>query len=224
MDDSIDIAHQSGATVIPHEKVDSCEWVHTEYADKTIYEWVLITDPDEILTQGLITEIAQLFTVGIGEEIGSITAPWIFYFKGEKLNGTNWGGINRRVLLIHNKRFKFLPLIHVSRTLLPGFEQYDIQFNGQNNIIHYWMSGYFKLIEKHLRYLKHEGLARFTIGKRTSIKRIIREPYLSFKYSYYNRRGFRDGFKGLFLSVFWAWYETMAQVKTLKQQKKQAKN
>ena len=33
-------------------------------------------------------------------------------------------------------------------------------------------------------------------------------------------RGYKDGFKGLILSLFWAWYETNAQINTLKYQRK----
>jgi len=221
-DDSIATATKFGAKITLHEKVDSCEWIHTKYADKTKNEWVLITDPDEIIGPGLIDSIFQLFNTGITKNIGSITAPWIFYFKGKKLTGTNWGGINRRVLLVNNKRFEFLPLIHVSRQLLKGYEQYDILYNDDNYISHFWMESYYKLIEKHLRYLRNEAEARYFIGRTVTFKNIIKEPYRAFRYSFITKKGNKDGFKGLFLSFFWAWYETSAQLRTYFYQKKMA--
>lgn len=213
-DDSREVAESMGAQVIIHEKVDSCEWIHAKFANSTKYEWLLITDPDEILSRELIDEISQLFNEpGKLEKIGEITTPWIFYFKNKKLTGTHWGGISRRTLLVHNKRFEFKALIHVGRKVLPGYSTLNIEYTGKNFIHHYWMSGYKKLFEKHLRYLRNEGEARYKTGRRSTIKGIITEPFRAFKYSYKSRQGYKDGLTGLFLSVFWAWYESTAQIK-----------
>ncbi|WP_462267057.1 glycosyltransferase [Mucilaginibacter sp.] len=223
-DNSKEIAESFGAQVIIHEKVDGCEWIHAKYAQTTKYNWVLITDPDEVLSNELIAEITQLFQADtLTEKVGAVTAPWLFHFKNKKLLGTNWGGINSRILLIHKQRFEFVPLVHAGRVLYSGYTKYDIQYNGENYIYHYWMTSYRKLFEKHLRYLKNEGEARYKTGRRTSVKGIILEPYKSFKYSYLTKHGFKDGFTGLFLSLFWMWYECSAQVQNYRYQRRQEK-
>jgi hypothetical protein len=218
-DDSRDLADTLGAQVILHEKVDSCEWVHVGYANKTKYEWVLITDPDEILSDELITDIATLFHGDLlDEKVGAVTAPWIFYFKGKQLNGTNWGGIKSRILLVNNKRFEFLGLIHLGRRVLDTYKTYDIPYTGKNYIQHYWMVSYRSFLEKHLRYLRNEGEARYKTGKKTTIKEILKQPYRSFRYSYLASKGYNDGFTGLFLSLFWAWYESSALIRNYRYQ------
>lgn len=225
-DDSSEVATSFGAVVINHEKVPCCEWIHSKFANQAKNEWILITDPDEVINSNLVIDIIKLFKNEnfLKENIGAISAPWFFYFKNKKLRGTNWGGVNRRILLANNKRFEFSPLVHVGRNVFKGYKIYDIEFNGENFIHHFWMTTYTKLFEKHLRYLKYEGEARYKIGKRVSIIEILKEPIKSFKYSFLLRKGYKDGFTGFFLSLFWAWYESSAKFKNYIYQQKNSDN
>jgi glycosyltransferase involved in cell wall biosynthesis len=219
-DNSLEIAIKYGATIIQHERVLSCEWIHAKFADKTKHEWVLITDPDEVIDISLAQEINQLFNIkGIEKNVGAIMAPWIFYFRNKQLKGTPWGGTNKRVLLVNNKRFVFSAQIHVGRKLKDEYEYMDIPMKCHNVIHHYWMQGYHKLLEKHLRYLKNEGEARYNSGLRTSLKQILKEPLKAFKISFFSKQGYKDGLLGFSLSVFWAWYQTSAQMALYRYQK-----
>lgn len=220
-DNSLEVAANHGVTVIPHERVLSCEWIHAKFADKTKHEWVLITDPDEVIDTSLSNEIAGLFLENsIEGDVGAIMAPWLFYFNKRRLKGTAWGGINRRVLMVNNRRFEFSAQIHVGRKLKEGYRYMDIAMKETNVIHHYWMQGYRKLLEKHLRYLRNEGEARYNSGARTTVKTIFTEPLRALKYSFITKQGYKDGLPGFFLSVFWAWYQTAANIGLYKFQKK----
>jgi glycosyltransferase involved in cell wall biosynthesis len=218
-DNSIEIASNYGATVVQHERVLSCEWIHAKFVNKTKHEWVLITDPDEVVDFTLAAEISEWFKKGIPSTTGALLVPWLFYFKNHRLKGTAWGGANKRVLLVHNQRFSFTPQIHVGRKLNEGFEYMDMVFKQSNAVHHYWMQGYSKLLEKHLRYLKNEGAARYANGARSTVKQILMEPYRQFRYSFFTKKGFKDGLTGLFLSAFWAWYQTRALIALYKHSK-----
>lgn len=207
-DSSIEIAKRYGATVIHHKRVSHVELIHSDYINKTKYEWVLITDPDEVIDSELVEEIQTLFKQGLSDKIGAIFVPILFYFKNKALKGTAWGGINKRLLLANNLRFTFSTHVHAGRKLKQGFELLDLELKQKNVIHHYWMQGYSKLLEKHLRYLKAEGSARYDSGYKTSLKQIAIEPFRQFKYSYIRKKGYRDGIAGFALSLFWAWYQT----------------
>lgn len=223
-DNSIAIAKQYGANIMIHERVPGCEWIHAKYATKTKYNWVLISDPDEVIDIELSNELVYLFNNNrIGTSIGAIYVPWIFYFQKRRLKGTPWGGINKRVLIVHNQRFSFSANVHVGRQLKEEYTMIDIPFNDINCIHHYWMQGWGKLIEKHKRYLNHEGQSKYNIGERTKLSRLVFKPFNSFWFSFINRRGYKDGMLGLFLSFFWAWYQTNAELRLLKFQQKMAK-
>jgi hypothetical protein len=86
------------------------------------------------------------------------------------------------------------------------------------------MRGYANLLEKHLRYIKNEGLTRYNFGLRTSVWQISLEPFKQFKFCFLSKQGYKDGFIGLFLSAFWAWYQTTAQISLFIYQRKRALN
>jgi len=164
-----------------------------------------MTDPDELLSDMLVSNIFDVFENNkIEETIGAVAVPCQFYFKNTTLRGTHWGGINKRTLLVNNKRFQFKSLVHVGRNVLTGFKVQEVPFKQTNFIHHYWMTSYVKLVEKHLRYLKNEGESRYKTGRRAAIKSILLELYRAFKYSYFIRQGYKDGLTGLFLSLFWS--------------------
>lgn len=214
-DKSVEVATNNGAKIINHKRVPGCEWIHAKYSQTTRHKWVLITDPDEVLSTDLVLEIESLFLLGklSTKNIGCITSPLIYHFKDKPLKGTIWGGIGSRILLIHNERFNFKPLVHLGRELKIGYSNYDIPFKGKNYINHYWMVGYRKLFEKHIRYLKNEGEARYLKGHRISFISILLKPLKAFRLSFIYERGYKDGITGLFLSLFWAWYDTIASAK-----------
>jgi hypothetical protein len=212
-DDSIALARASGAKVIEHPRVPCCEEIHALHARNTKHEWVLITDPDEVISDELMAEVSALFTSGrLNSRIGAVQAPILFYFGQQPLRGTPWGGANQRILLVHNQRFVFTPTVHVGRTIKPGYDYLRID-SGEGRIIHhYWMQGYRQLLKKHLRYLQKEGGARYAKGKRTNALRILLEPVRAFRHAFLRCAGYRDGLLGLLLSVFWAWYQTSAEL------------
>ncbi|WP_149242269.1 glycosyltransferase [Dyadobacter sp. 32] len=223
VDDSVQIAKELGALVHHHEKVPGCEWIHAKFANSTTYEWVLIIDPDEVVDKDLELEMYRQFENGIGDNIGAIKVPCLFYYKDKRLRGTPWGGLNKRIFLIHNKRFLFTPVVHVGRKLLPGFIYLDINIETQCSH-HYWMTDFNMLLEKHKRYLKNEGESRFKEGFRTSVLKIVTSPARQFYYSFVTKKGYLDSFLGVGLSIFWAWYQTAASLELFRVQRKTKSN
>jgi len=222
-DESKEIAEKNNAKVIEHNIVPICEWIHAEYLLTTKHQWVLLTDPDEILSQDLINNIMFLFKEEshLLKNIGCIMVPWIFHFKGKKLQGTVWGGTRSKVLIINNQRLTYEPLVHIGKKLKENYDSMEVPFDGKNSLNHYWMIDYKRLIEKHKRYLRNEGEARYKSGQRTKIVAILFEPIKAFKYSYIDRQGFKDGWTGIFLSFFWSWYQTIASFQLYKYQIKE---
>ncbi|NMN35340.1 glycosyltransferase [Pedobacter sp. SG918] len=213
-DTSVEVANNCGAKVIHHDKVPGCEWIHAKYGDKTKNKWILITDPDEIIDDFTIENIQKLFNENkLTDDIGCILAPIFYYFKNKKLLGTIWGGEKPRLLLAHNEKFSFTAHVHQGRQLRDGYIPYHLSSDNQNGIKHYWANSYLFLFKKHYRYLKNEGDARFQNSQRTSLKELALAPLKSFRICFFLAKGYKDGFTGLFLSLFWSWYETSALIR-----------
>ncbi len=221
-DDSIQVAERYTQNILHREraKVPSCEMVQTEVVHLTKNEWVIFIDPDERVDKSLAEEIGRRFQdFSRNEKLGAVMVPWQFYFKRKKLKGTVWGGENTKYFLVHKKRFIFEPIIHYGRKLAVGFSSNEVSNNGSNNLLHhYWMNSYKDFIRKHSRYLKNEGKDQYKLGRRVSQKEALLKPVTSFKECFINKKGYKDGFVGLFLSFFWAFYSTRIAFDILKLQ------
>lgn len=219
-DNTVEIAKKYGAKILSIEPLPVIEMIHQKHITEVKNNWVLITDPDEVTSPELAKEINDDFiSFNNSIEIGVVDVPLVYYFKSHQLKGTSWGGIKNRAYLIHKDRYVFTSNVHNGRFLKEGFIKHTIENTGKNHIHHYWMQGYKQIFEKHFRYLKNEGKSRFEQGFRTSFFTILQIPFHQFFNCYFKARGFKDGFTGVFLSLFRAWYFTAANIELYKYQK-----
>jgi len=176
-DNSIQIAEKFGANIIRHPKVPIVEIIREKYYRTLKYPWIIILDPDEEFDEELAKYIRKLFTEGIGENVAGVNFPWVFYFKNHRLKGTPWGGAKNRVFLMHKDRNILTDQVHSGRRIIEPNQDILIPFRGENIVHHYRMNGYKQLFEKHRRYLKHEPQIRYGLGKRTTLKSVLKPPY-----------------------------------------------
>lgn len=194
--------------IIVVKKEPIVELVHASLFEVLKNDWILIIDPDERITEGLFNEVKNFFP--FESTIGSCAVACKYYFKRKELKGTNWGGIKYRILLAHKDRFAFTTSVHRGRSNKDNFITKTIRYdeNKKNYIIHYWCNSYRELIEKHKRYLAFEGESQYMSGlKYKGLLWHVKQSLYSFYKSYSIDKGFRDGFTGLFLSIFWMWYK-----------------
>lgn len=224
-DDSVEIAKKYTDKIYIIPKEEFVEIVHYKYIDKASNDWVMILDPDEVVDNELYSYLEENFYNIIQNPIyGAIQVPWKFYFKNVKLKGTPWGYCNSKYLLVNKQKFEFKPIIHQGRKIKNGFNIYKINDEKNRIVHHYWMSSITSLVNKHLRYLKREGESKYDFGLKTSLVKIIFTPFTQFYYSYISREGYKDMFLGFMLSLFWAWYQTNAQIQLMKYTIRKSRN
>lgn len=222
-DSTCEVAIKYGAKIIKAENEDFGEIVMKKYIHVSKNNWVIITDPDEVLNSVLSKEVQILFKIKLYDKITNIACvnvPILYYYKGEKLKGTPWGGLKYRPYLIHKENFCFEERVHGGRSVKIGFKNYIVKYNGDNFIEHYWNNSISQFIESHKRYLLYEGKSRFENGKRTTLFNVILEPFKQFFLSYIKYRGVKDGLNGFTLSVLRSWYFTVANLELYKYQVK----
>lgn len=199
------IANRFNAKYIPHPKVIVVEHVRKKIKDQAKYDWILFLDPDELLTPNLQKAIQSQFNK-IGENVGVIELPWRFYFMGRPLKGTIWGGDKKKRVLVHRERVHWYDHVHRGIELKDGFTKHSIENTSDEYIHHNWVLSVPAFIEKHKRYIREEGKARYENGLRYSLFSNIKETLYSFKYCFFDQKGYKDGLLGLGLSLFWMWY------------------
>lgn len=202
-DNSFQIAEKWATKAIFHERVRIVEIIRVKLINQLKHDWVLFIDPDERLSKNINLEIEKY--IFQNEPIGEILAIKQNYFKNKPLKGTIWGGNGIQSRCLINKTLaNFSENVHRGYKLKNNVKSILLQ---KNNIIHhYWMQHYYSLFEKHRRYILEEGKSMFENGKRYSMTKHVKNTILGFKHCFFNRKGYLDGFTGLFLSFFWSWY------------------
>lgn len=221
-DDSVEVAKRYTKAIYYQERNPIVEVYKIWVQDLAKFPWILFVDPDEIIDVTLKDDIVDLFMNkrDLLVDKGIVALPWQFYFKKKALQGT-WGHINKyKFVLIHKERTTTKPIVHYGTKCLPEYSIFFIPRKSKNLLHHFWMSSYKSLFAKHKAYLQKEGEALFYNGERASRKQIALAPYTFFKEALLRHRGYQDGMVGIFLSLFWAWYNTMALWQLWKYQKK----
>jgi glycosyltransferase involved in cell wall biosynthesis len=215
-DDTAAVARRFGATVLRHPYIAIADGARPEAIAMARHDWLLVRDPDEIVPPALRAQLIELLP-GLDPAVGLITGPIQYYFGGRPLRGTTWGGIQHARVLARRDLVTFPTTVHGKLVRRQGCLELAIPFSGDNAIAHYWADGYGDVLEKHRRYLRLEGRARAVAGEATSVRRILAVPFSEFQNSFVARHGYRDGLRGLLLSIVWSLYRTGAQVALLRE-------
>lgn len=213
-DRSAELARALGATVYPIEPYPIAEPARVEAAQLARNDWVLLIDPDEHMPPALGHDIQQ--AIRTHPNLGALRLPWRFYFKGQLLTGTVWGGAGKnKWCLVHRRRVQLLPQCNRFGRVLPGFQELAIEGREDNTIRHYWSNSYWNLLYKHLfRYARLEAQKLYQDGQRFRWSWAIRTPWREFMRSFRHMDGWRLGPRGWILSAIYAAY-TFAYAWTL---------
>lgn len=204
-DNSVQIAKNFTNNVNVIERIPIVELVHKKYCSNLDCDLLVLTDPDEIikneLKQTIINNLNK-FNLNIHSEI---KVDWYYFFKGQKLIGTYWGGIHKKSLVYNYKLIEFTGQVHNGVKIKSG-KEFLIHWNRDAFLEHHWSNSWTKLFEKHKRYLAGEGQALSYQGYSYSFKSHMYYTLKAFYYSFWVVNGYKNGLNGLLLSLFWAWY------------------
>ncbi len=208
-DNSVAIAKEFATDLINHKLVPVVEEIWSEIIPLLKYDWILRTDPDEIFPEDIISKVENII-LSNNTDVGILTVPYRYYFLGKPLYYTIWGMMHSVPKIINRQRINLHGHVHHGITLKNGFTSIDIISDNSSAIKHYWADSYKQLFEKHYRYIKNEGKARYERGERFSIFLCIRNPVVAIVNSMFICKGWKEGFVGVFLSFFFGWYVFMS--------------
>jgi glycosyltransferase involved in cell wall biosynthesis len=215
-DDTAQVAEANGARVIPHPFVRVSDLVHPNVMDAPRNDFVVVPDPDEAISPALARQIADLPET-LEDDVGIVIVPRIYYFRGKPLRGTIWGGTTGKRLVVRRSGAAFTGAVHQGIQVRSGFRIVHIDYDGTNALHHLWATSYRDFVAKHARYVRIEGAARAQMGEITGYRALIRTPGQSFRMSYWQRKGYVDGLRGLLLSVLYAAYRTGSDLSLIRE-------
>lgn len=201
--------------VLRREHEPAIEMIREKVVDEATHDWLLMLDPDEEVSSELARQIQRL---PLSAPVAAFWVPWQFYFAGDRLETTSWGRQDKtKQVLVNRSRVTFRPVSEAGLEVDRGRELHICRAGG-NVLKHYWCSGWKEFSEKHLRYVRLAGEARYSDGWRFSVRGFTRRMIEVVAREFLCTGGIRGGLRGWVLSVLAVCVEGGAWISLLRHQ------
>lgn len=196
-DRTVEIACKLGATVIQHPFRNFAQQRNAAL-EAVEAEWVFFVDADERATPELATEVQSAIQ---DDSIAGWWVPRHNYIFGRIVRHAGWyPDYQLRLLRCGKARYDPKRGVH-ELVILEGEEGYL-----ENPLIHYNYDTLAQFIERQNFYTDYQAKILFDQGIRTKPHNFVLQPLREFKRRYIELKGYRDGWRGLLLSLFMAYY------------------
>jgi len=204
-DDTIKIASNYGARIFQHEYINSAKqknWAIQHCSNK----WIFQIDSDEILEENAETIIRNAIN-NVSENTHCFKMPRKNYVLGKWVK---YGGLypDWEYRLFRKEYGKWWDREVHSRIVVPG----EVE-TLETPLIHHGMPNISKQILNLDRYTRYEANYMSRNNVKFSWVKWFLKPIFIFFSRYVFQQGFRDGWRGLFLAVYHAFYSFLNHTK-----------
>lgn len=210
-DHTVDIAREFGAKVFFHEPTGFVEPARAYAISQTTGDWVLILDADELIPAPISKKLLEITAKNTADVI---VIPRLNYLLGKPLLHTGWGPQQDK----HARYFKRGKLqasakIHDYLKPVPGAMVYELPYQPDCAMVHFNYLDSEQFIEKLNRYTTIEAEQAFKRGERSSTFKALLYAIKEFLSRYIKNQGYRDGWRGFYLSMMMVFYRLSTSMK-----------
>jgi (heptosyl)LPS beta-1,4-glucosyltransferase len=196
-DGTVELARESGATVVQHPFHNFAQQRNAAL-DAVDSDWVFFVDADERATPELASEIRRAIQ---DESRSGWWVPRHNYIFGRVIRHAGWYP-DYQLRLLRRGRARYDPKREVHEiVILDGEEGYL-----ENPLIHYNYDTLAQFVERQNGYTDYEARILFDQGVRPKLHNFILQPLRELRRRYVSLEGYKDGFRGLLLSLLMAYY------------------
>lgn len=200
-DSSVKIANKFGAKVFHHKFVSFVELVRDYAISKTNGDWILVLDPDEILSDNLKVRLKRIVSK---EEVIAVNIPRKNIFFGKWIAHTNWWP-DRHIRFFKKRTVLWSKEIH-SYPKIDG-EILDLEAREDLSIVHFGYDSINEFLDRQNRYASIEAANLYNKGLRFSWFVFFWKPVREFLVRFIKHAGFLDGFYGFALTYLMMVYQ-----------------
>jgi glycosyltransferase involved in cell wall biosynthesis len=210
-DRTVEIAREFGAQVYLHRGPGFNYAPRAFAVSKANSEWILVVDADELIPVPLSRDLRRLADSG---EIDVVLIPRTNYLLGAVIRHTGWGAIQDTQVRFFKKGFVVASSVaHRDFKPVEGARTKVLLYRGDNAIVHFNYLDSEQFIEKLNRYTSIEANQAFERSERVGAAGALVKAAKEFGVRYIMRRGFQDGWRGFYLSLFMSFYRIVIAAK-----------
>ncbi|MDQ6906674.1 MAG: glycosyltransferase family 2 protein [Chloroflexota bacterium] len=226
-DRTAEIAREYGAKVYLHERMGFADPARSFAFAQATGDWLLVLDADELIPAPLSQ---QLRAISREDDVDVVMIPRVEYMLGAPVRHA-WGPqINKHPRFFRRGMVRLNAEIHHFVTPMPGARVVELPHVPGAEMVHFAYLDTASFLDKMNRYSTIEAQQSFARGKGEAPAWVIRDmalyptllafyrkrgntpvwalvyAFLAFINRYIKNRGYRDGWRGLYTSLFWGGY------------------
>jgi len=210
-DRTVDIAREYGAKVYFHERIAVVEGARQLAIDQASNEWILVLDADELIPEPLSRKLLDVIAE---DKFDVVIIPRLNYLLGTALMYTGWGpNRDKHPRLFRKGMITASSTIHDSFKPVNGARILELDYQENHAIVHLAYTDTVHFINKLNRYTSVEAQQAFERGERASYFNAIFYSLKELLYRYVIKKGYRDGWRGFYLSGMMAFYRWASYAK-----------
>ena len=210
-DRTVAVAEAFGARIFLHERLSYADPARAFALAQATGEWVLILDADELVPYPLSRRLREVATA---DEVDIVSIPWRNYLLGAALDHTGWGlGQDRHRRFFRRGSVTVRADIHDYLHAEGGARVLDLPVEPGLAVVHFNYRDVTQFVEKLNRYTSIEAAAAAAAGRRGGAARATVGALREFAGRFVRRGGWRDGWRGFYLSALMAMYRLVVAAK-----------
>lgn len=211
-DRTVEIAAGLGAKIFLHERLGYADPARAFAVAQSTGEWVLILDADELVPEPLSR---RLRAIAEEDQADAVRIFMRNYLLGAELGHTGWGPHqDPHVRFFRRDALELTPDVHNFLQVKDWARVIDVGPANGLELIHFNYLDVEHFVEKMNRYTSIEAAAAFAKGDRPSRTQAMRLAARTFIGRYLRRGGYKDGWRGFYLSGLMAAYRFITVAKT----------
>lgn len=211
-DMSIDIAKKYNCKIEHHPWVPMGELAWVNYVKQSKYDWIIVSDPDEVVTPVLGGRIKYKID-HVSPTTGTVSLPYRHHFLGKRIITSMWKDIHYIPKLFHRDRVDLKCTVHSPFTIKSGYNNMWLKTELDDDsevILHYPAENVLNLLKKLSRYAILEGESRFKKGEVWTVEGSLRSIARSIYYHFKSTHGLHT-ISGMFLGCTFVTYDILSQ-------------
>ena len=210
-DKTIQIAKKYKAKIYYYKNLGFADPARQFAISKATKEWILILDADELIPIKLSKLLIKLSKES---KYDVVNIPRKNYLLGDIIFHSGWNAkLDSQERFFKKGSLKTTKFIHNFISINKNSKIYKIPYNKDICIEHFNYINTEHFVEKLNRYTNIEAKQKFDKNEKSSILKGLIFAILEFGNRYIRRRGYKDGWRGFYLSLMMSFYRIITFVK-----------
>lgn len=208
-DNTVNIAKAYTDKIFSHKKVMAFDLARKSAVGKATGDWILLVDADEMVPKILSQKLKR---IAAENSTDIVYIPFKTYILGEWIKHTGWWP-DYHSRFFKNGSIVFTDIVHSFLIESPDARKMYLPAKEENSIAHFAYRDSEHFVTKLNRYTTIEAHQMMEQGRKFSLFRMLAAGFRGFQVRYISQKGYKDGYRGFFLSIMMGFYRTLNYIK-----------